>query len=324
MATEWPNMGALGCLIAESHCLKRGKSSQWERDTFYYSNVVPLVTRIRRCIEDPLFASVVDVEGGKPVSTDGREPASSGQTLDWNKESAAVCGRIFGDHNTPWKIHIVSLKNVAHDLMPMVLGSLLELLAFDLFKRGQDKTYPTLLVLEEAHHCLRQFSKNDDDSGQNSLAYERIAKEGRKFGLSLWISTQRPAEVSSTVLAQCGTWVVFRLASEQDLNAVASAGDWVDRHELARIAGLPRQQAVVFGAGVPIPARVVAPTADPRPKSADPDFRRWTRAESACGDPVSREPGGAKPTGRDGLGAICRMTTPKMTSQPRTNARSER
>ncbi|MDE0627321.1 MAG: ATP-binding protein [Bryobacterales bacterium] len=107
------------------------------------------------------------------------------------------------------------------------------------------------------------------------LANERLAKEGRKFGVSIWVSTQRPAEISPTVLAQCGTWTVFRLTSEQDLRAVSAAGEWFDRQELDRIAGLPRQQAVMFGGSVAMPVRVVAPRADPVPKSTDPDFSRW-------------------------------------------------
>lgn len=289
-AAEWPHMEALGCLVAESHALQQGKApNTYERSGFHYSNVAPLVTRIRRCVEDPLFTSVVDVDGGKPVASAGG--------LDWKAEGAALCGRIFGTAGATWKLHLVELRSVAHDLMPLVLGSLLELLAFELFKLGQDQTYPTLLVLEEAHHYLRQFVDGGEESGRNSLAYERLAKEGRKFGLSLWLSTQRPAEVSSTVLAQCGTWVVFRLASEQDLKAVGSAGEWVDRQELSRIAGLPRQQAVVFGAGVTIPARVVAPTADPRPKSHDPNFSMWGGASG------STNPNGIVNPGRSGCGA---------------------
>ena len=107
------------------------------------------------------------------------------------------------------------------------------------------------------------------------LAYERLAKEGRKFGISLWVSTQRPAEISPTVLAQCGSWAVFRLTSERDLRAVGAAGEWMDRQELDRIAGLPRQQAVIFGSSVAMPVRVVAPEASPVPKSTDPDFSLW-------------------------------------------------
>lgn len=266
-AASWPHMGALGCLAAESHSIKRSTrpgSPPYERDGFLYSNIATLITRIHRHIEDPLFTSVVDVEGGPPC-TPG---------LDWKAEGSKLVERIFGGADTRWKLHIVDLRNVAHDLTPLVLGSLLELFAFELFRRGQTGSYPTLLVLEEAHHYLRQYT-DEEDGGRQALAYERLAKEGRKFGLGLWISTQRPAEVSPTVLSQCGTWVVFRLTSENDLRAVSSAGEWVDKQELARIAGLPRQQALVFGSSVALPVRIEAPIARPVPRSADPDFDRW-------------------------------------------------
>ena len=267
-ANEWPPMRALGCLVADGYSLQRSRSG-WERNTFQYGNVAPLVTRIRRYTEDPLFTSVIDVSGGAPCQN-GK--------LNWQEESSHLVDKIFGGENDHWKLHIINLRSVAHDLLPMVLGSLLELLAFEMFRRGQENTYPTLLVLEEAHHYLRQ-SGSGDDGTQHMLAYERLAKEGRKFGVSLWISTQRPAEVSATVLAQCGTWAVFRLTSESDLRSVGAAGEWLDRQELDRIAGLPRQQAVVFGSSVAMPVRVVASTAHPVPKSTDPDFSVWTRPQ---------------------------------------------
>lgn len=266
MANQWPNMKALSCLVAESHSIQP-KNSGFVRDVFHYSNVAPLITRIHRLIDDPLFRQVVDIGGG--------DPAEVG-VLDWRKEGTKIVEKIFGGATSTWKIHIVDLRSVAHDLSPLILGSLLELFAFELFERGQGKTHPTLLVLEEAHHYLRQAAGEDDILGHN-LAYERLAKEGRKFGVGLWISTQRPVEVSSTVLAQCGTWVVFRLTSEQDLKTVAAAGEWVDRTELSRIAGLPRRQALVFGSSVAVPVRVYTPEARPCPDSHDPDFSQWEK-----------------------------------------------
>lgn len=264
-AQSWPHMASLAALVAESHSLKQGRQAgTYERDIFHYSNVAPLVTRIKRFIDDPLFTSVVDVDGGSP---------SARGSLDWQREGAHLVDELFGSQTTTWKLHILNLKHVAHDLMPFILGSLLELFAFELFRRGQGNTYPTLLVLEEAHHYLRQIS--EDDGSRDSLAYERLAKEGRKYGVGLWISTQRPSEVSDTVLAQCGTWVVFRLTSENDQRAVGNAAEWVDRSEVSRISGLPRQQALVFGSSVPVPARIVAPTACPLPDSQDPDFSLW-------------------------------------------------
>ena len=265
-ARVWPDMRALGCLVADSYCLQRGRYGL-ERNAFQYGNVAPLIARIRRYTEDPLFSSVVDVEGGPPA-----RPGS----LKWQIESSHLVNQIFGAPGDLWKLHIVNLRNVAHDLLPMVLGALLELLAFEMFKRGQGATYPTLLVLEEAHHYLRQIAMGDEGT-REMLAYERLAKEGRKFGISLWVSTQRPAELSPTVLAQCGTWAVFRLTSEQDLRAVSAAGEWVNRQELDRIGGLPRQQAVIFGSSVAMPVRVVAQDASPVPKSTDPDFSVWAK-----------------------------------------------
>ena len=262
---EWPHMRALGCLVADSHCILKG-SRGLERNSFHYGNVAPLINRIRRYTEDPLFTSVVDVNGGPP--------ARSG-LLSWGIECSQLVDQIFGTGRDRWKLHIVNLRNVAHDLLPMILGALLELLAFEMFRRGQGTIHPTLLVLEEAHHYLRQIASGDGDT-QSMLAYERLAKEGRKFGISMWVSTQRPAEISPTVLAQCGTWAVFRLTSEQDLRAVSAAGEWFDRQELDRIAGLPRQQAVIFGSSVAMPVRVVAPRAHPVPKSSDPDFSVWS------------------------------------------------
>ena len=265
-ARKWPNMRALGCLVAESHSLQKGRHNL-ERNAFQYSNVAPLVNRIRNYCEDPQFTTVVNVEKQAP---------NGGKNLDWQSESSCFVNRIFGAPNDRWQLHIVNLRDVAHDLLPIILSSLLELLAFERFRLGQQGSYPTLLVLEEAHHYLRSMAVNEE-GWQSGLAYERLAKEGRKFGVSLWVSTQRPSELSPTVLAQCGTWVVFRLTSERDLRSVEFASEWFDRQEIDRVAGLPRQQAVVLGSGVSIPLRIIARTVSPVPNSKDPDFSAWKK-----------------------------------------------
>jgi len=310
--SEWPHMRSLACLAAESYCLQRSHRGL-ERSGFNYGHVSPLVARIRRYTEDPLFRSVVDVGGGPPRTSEG---------MSWSSEAAHLVDQIFGAKGDRWKVHIVNLRNVAHDLLPMLLGSLLELLAFEMFRRGQGNTHPTLLVLEEAHHYLRQIATGEDGAHQ-MLAYERLAKEGRKFGVALWLGTQRPAEISPTVLAQCGTWAVFRLTAEQDLRAVAAAGEWFDRQELDRIAGLPRQQAVVFGDSVHIPVRVVAPVADPVPESEDPQFNAWEEphptANNAPGDDAPTETGAkaeSKPATRNEEARRSRAKEPRDEGAP--------
>jgi hypothetical protein len=216
-----------------------------------------------------MFRSVVDVDGGEEI-----------KHASWSDAANRLIKDFFGSQNTKWKVHIVDLRRVTHDLLPGILGSLLELYASRLFVKGQGNAFPTLLVLEEAHHYLRSIS-GDDGSTSDALAYERLAKEGRKFGLSLWISTQRPSEVSSTVLSQCGTWVCFRVTGTADTNAISAATEWLDKRELAAISGLPRQQALFFGAGVPLPTRIVIPVANPRPRSHDPEYAKWKQPRVA-------------------------------------------
>lgn len=260
----WPHMAALAALIAESHSLQPSRQGI-ERNAFNYSNVSPLITRVHRFAEDPMFCDVVDVQGG----------AGAGGALNWEAESTNLVERIFGGQQVDWRVHIINLRRVSHDLTPFVLGSLLELYAYELFRRGQENKIPTLLVLEEAHHYLRPIGSGEEAT-QNSLAYERLAKEGRKFGLALWLSTQRPSEISPTVLSQCNNWVSFRLTSEKDLAAIQAASEWADRREVKRIAGLPRQTAVVFGGSISMPTMIKAQTASPRPRSDDAAFDQWT------------------------------------------------
>lgn len=263
LVNEWPHMAALAALVAESHGIQPGKYGA-ERSSFHYSNVSPLVTRIHRFSEDPMFTDVVDVNGGP-----GR-----GGPLSWTAESASLVERVFGGEVVDWRVHIINLRRVSHDLTPFVLGSLLELYAYELFRRGQERAVPTLLVLEEAHHYMRPIGSGEE-ANENSLAYERLAKEGRKFGLALWLSTQRPSEISPTVLSQCNNWVTFRLTSEKDLNAVQTASEWADRREVRRIAGLARQTAIVFGGSISMPTMLRAPDAVPRPRSDDGAFGTW-------------------------------------------------
>ena len=210
-----------------------------------------------------MFSAVIDTSGKKKIKSN-----------DLRKEGTRICNKIFGGKSPKWKVHVVDLRVVAHDLMPFILGSLLELYASTLFARGQKRMRPTILVLEEAHHYLRPPAVGDDEIGR-SLAYERLAKEGRKFGLALWLSTQRPSEVSQTVLSQCNNWVSFRLTSENDLRTVRTANEWADRSEVDRITGLPRQSALLFGGSMNMPVLMRAKTANPLPQSEDPDFNSW-------------------------------------------------
>jgi hypothetical protein len=268
LANQWPHMRALSCLATEWYVLSPGRNGV-ERNAFQYGHIQSMINRIRGLIEDPQFTSVVEIAGGDGLVL----------PLSMDAECAALVQEVFGSPvfgQNDWSVHIVDLSRLTQDLMPFVLGSLLEMFAAEIFKRGPGSTHPTMLALEEAHHYLRQLP-GESDGGQQALAYERLAKEGRKFGLSLLISTQRPSEVSPTVLSQCGTWAVFRLNNEADQRAVASAAETAGVNVSRQLAGLGRGEAIIFGAALPVPTRLSVSRPNPEPDSKDPPFlQEWS------------------------------------------------
>lgn len=110
--------------------------------------------------------------------------------------------------------------------------------------------------------------------------FERIAKEGRKFGLSLLLASQRPSELSETVVAQCGTVIAHRLTHEADQSLLRHATALSSRALLDQLPSLAQQHALVTGVSTGVPVAVRVRDVDDPPKSDDPDFiSTWCEAE---------------------------------------------
>jgi len=264
-SNSWPPFKALANLVAEFGCVSADSrnANKSKRDAFSYSNVLPLVKIIQQLSEDSRFSEVVNLDGGQPIIHDGSH---------WRKVMAEEVDYFFGRESglpNPWNVHIVNLKNLSQDHAPMLLCALLEMFSEVLFKRGQEKSFPTVLLLEEAHHYLRDPYSEVDTQVK---AYERLAKEGRKFKCSLIVSTQRPSELSSTVLAMCSNWFALRLTNEKDILALRHAMENGNEQTLKQVSGLPRGDAIAFGSAFNLPIRLSIHEASPGPKSADADF----------------------------------------------------
>ncbi|EFN8263330.1 ATP-binding protein [Escherichia coli] len=259
----WPPFKSLANLVAEFGCVAAERQGGSKRDAFGFSNVLPLVKIIQQLAEDVRFKSVVDLDGGDDLADGG---------IHWEtamrNEVDYFFGKEKGEENN-WNVHIVNMKNLAQDHAPMLLSALLEMFAEVLFTRGQERSYPTVLLLEEAHHYLRDPYAEIDSQVK---AYERLAKEGRKFKCSLIVSTQRPSELSPTVLAMCSNWFSLRLTNERDLQALRYAMESGNEQILKQISGLPRGDAVAFGSAFNLPVRVSIYQAKPGPKSSDAVF----------------------------------------------------
>jgi DNA helicase HerA-like ATPase len=161
------------------------------------------------------------------------------------------------------------------------------------YRRSHPKglSLPTVLVLEEAHTFVR---RGKDDEGPAATpaqlcreTFERIAREGRKFGLGLVLSSQRPSELSPTVLAQCNTFLLHRIVNDSDQNLVARLVPDNVGGLLRELSSLPTRQAILLGWATPLPILVEVDELphDHRPRSADPDFWDvWTRAKERVVD----------------------------------------
>ena len=174
-------------------------------------------------------------------------------------------------------ISIVDVSGVPSEVTSVVV-SVLARMVFDyaLWSRTEAQR-PLLLVCEEAH----RYVPKDENSGAQAVRkiLERIAKEGRKYGVSLGLITQRPSDLAEGVLSQCGTIISMRLNNDRDQACVRAAMPEGARGFLDAIPALRNRECIVCGEGVAIPLRVRFDDLEPekRPASSDPSFARLWR-----------------------------------------------
>jgi nicotinamide riboside kinase len=136
--------------------------------------------------------------------------------------------------------------------------------------------FPVVLVLEEAQNYIQESRKSGEDSISKEV-FERIAREGRKFGLGLVVSSQRPSEMSKTVLSQCNSFVVHRLQNPEDLRYFREIVPGIYGQLLEQLPALAPRTALVLGECVQAPALVEMREVNPAPRSKNPQFyKSWT------------------------------------------------
>lgn len=175
-------------------------------------------------------------------------------------------------------ISIIDVSGVPSDIVSVVVA-MLSRMVFDyaIWARGEEQN-PVLLVCEEAHRYVPSDGMTTGRAVRGVL--ERIAKEGRKYGVSLGLITQRPSDLAEGVLSQCGTIVAMRLNNDRDQAFVKSAMPEGARGFLDSIPALRNREAIICGEGVSIPIRVSFDDLEPnkRPASQDPVFSTlWAR-----------------------------------------------
>lgn len=177
------------------------------------------------------------------------------------------------------KLAILDLSGVPFEVLDITVG-LITRFIYDSMFWGRHETYtgknrPLLLAYEEAHSYL---NKNDNNS-YSKLAVEKVFKEGRKFGLGALVISQRPSEISETILAQVGTFIALRLTNSGDQSIVKSSAPDNLNSLIDLLPSLRTGEAIIVGEAIKIPSRVRLKLNVPRPTSDDPNLvEKWLEA----------------------------------------------
>ncbi|HAE40382.1 MAG TPA: ATPase [Candidatus Riflebacteria bacterium] len=135
--------------------------------------------------------------------------------------------------------------------------------------------FPVVLILEEAQNYIHENKKGDEESISKKV-FERIAREGRKYGLGLVVASQRPSELSKTVLSQCNSFVVHRLQNPEDLRYFREIVPGIFGQLLDQLPALAPRNALVLGECIQAPALVEMRAVAPQPRSKNPKFfKSW-------------------------------------------------
>lgn len=177
------------------------------------------------------------------------------------------------EQKTPNQITILDMSLLPSEVLETITGLVgrIVLEFVSRFKEADRGAMPIVMVLEEAQNYIPEINKKDRTSISRKV-FERIAREGRKYGLSLVISSQRPSELSKTVLSQCNSFIIHRLQNPDDQQYIRKLVSSASSEILNQLPILPQQHAVILGDAVRTPVMARINTANPKPKSENPRF----------------------------------------------------
>lgn len=191
------------------------------------------------------------------------------------KNSNDFLEKVFGiTDNAIWTKQLITIDSseVGTDVLEL-MTSMIARLIFDYRKTKLDDartSNPVHLILDEAH----RYIKRDADYIMRDNIFEKIAREGRKYSLYLIVSSQRPSELSQTVLSQCGNYIVHRIQNEVDMKYISSVLPYFSDDYTTKIKQAVPGEALIFGNCVPMPLMVKVTQASPAPNSSNCDIRK--------------------------------------------------
>lgn len=230
----------------------------------------------------------------RSLLTDGRMKPILGGATDTTLD-AWLADYIGSDNADDGCVSVIDLSLVPTEVVHVVTAVIARMIfeALQRYVRLHGDTLPTVLVMEEAHTFIKRYKEdveNQDAAGICCQVFERIAREGRKFGLGLVLSSQRPSELSPTVLSQCNTFLLHRISNDRDQELVHRLVPDNLRGLLRELPSLPSQSAILLGwaSELPVLVKMNDLPKSQQPRSDDPEFWGVWVGKDDDGNSISR------------------------------------
>lgn len=181
------------------------------------------------------------------------------------------------------QIKVIDFSDVPADILPVIVGLVARIIYQVQFWMDRDKRRPLALVCDEAHLYLPKKDGKNPVEQRAIENFEKIAKEGRKYGVALLVVSQRPADVSTTILSQCNNVIALRLTNGDDQNTVRRLMPESLEGLMDTLPILDIGEALVVGDAVLLPSRIKIHAPQERPLSATIEF--WDEWSEAPGTP---------------------------------------
>lgn len=224
-------------------------TTKWGGDSGEVSYCLSLMSRISAILTSPSFACV------------------------FNSHAPAVTADIDGFVTNDKRLLRICLSGVAYEFKAReIVANVIGRHLLNMARAGKFSAAPVVVIVDEAHNFLGRQIGGEDNVAKLD-AFELIAKEGRKFGLNICLTTQRPRDITEGVLSQMGTLVVHRLTNDRDRDIVERACGEIDRSASSFLPNLKQGEAVIIGADFPIPLTIQVFPPDAKPKSDGPNYQ---------------------------------------------------
>jgi len=239
----------------------------------FYGQFSRLLVRVATKLNDKRYGFLF--QAPEPLHTYEAFHTLAKQLLDFTQEQS--------------KVKVIDFSEVPADALPIMLGIVARLIYYLQFWMPKEKRHPVALICDEAHIYLPRGGGNPNE--ERAIAcFEKIAKEGRKYGVSIVVVSQRPSDVNAAILSQCNNVVALRLTNSEDQAVVKKLMPESLSALLEMLPILDIGEALVVGDAVLLPSRIIVnPPAD-KPVSATVDFwTEWSKTDRNPDWPLAAE-----------------------------------